>query len=103
MFFLEDNQAITEGLAAMSMNYFAFFPALANPATNKHAKVTGYFANPAGPTASRFAALGGQGISIVSYSKKQAEADEVPRVVHQGRRRRRSGPNSAAIPATPRC
>ena len=30
-FFLEDNQAITGGLAAMSMNFFAFFPALANP------------------------------------------------------------------------
>src|SRR5690606_30131014 len=35
-FFLEDNQAITEGLAAMSMNYFAFFPALANPAANPY-------------------------------------------------------------------
>ena len=53
MFFLEDNQAITEGLAAMSMNFFAFFPALANPATNKNAKGTGFFANPAGPAASR--------------------------------------------------
>ena len=29
--FIEDNQAITEGLAAMSMNFFAFFPALINP------------------------------------------------------------------------
>jgi multiple sugar transport system substrate-binding protein len=74
VFFLEDNQAITEGLAAMSMNFFAFFPALTNPATNKHAKVTGYFANPAGPSGKRFAALGGQGVSIIKYSKKQAEA-----------------------------
>jgi multiple sugar transport system substrate-binding protein len=74
VFFMEDNQAITEGLAAMSMNFFAFFPALTNPATNKNAKVTGYFANPAGPTGKRFAALGGQGISIIKYSKKQAEA-----------------------------
>ena len=48
--FPEDNQAITEGLAAMSMNFFAFFPALANKATNPNADVTGYFANPAGPT-----------------------------------------------------
>jgi multiple sugar transport system substrate-binding protein len=71
VFFLENNQAITEGLAAMSMNYFAFFPALANPATNPHAKNTGFFANPAGPTGARFAALGGQGVSIVSYSKKR--------------------------------
>ena len=73
-FFLEDNQAITEGLAAMSMNFFAFFPALANPSTNPNAGGTGFFANPAGPTGARFAALGGQGISIVSYSKKHDAA-----------------------------
>jgi multiple sugar transport system substrate-binding protein len=73
-FFLEDNQAITEGLAAMSMNFFAFFPALANPATNPHASGTGYFANPPGPTGAHFAALGGQGISVVSYSKKRDAA-----------------------------
>ena len=35
-FFLENNQAFTEGLVAMSMNYFAFFPALANSAINPH-------------------------------------------------------------------
>ncbi|HRO11390.1 ABC transporter substrate-binding protein [Amaricoccus sp.] len=73
-FFQEDNQAITEGLAAMSMNYFAFFPALVNPAINPHAEVTGFFANPAGPDGDQHAALGGQGISIVSYSKNQEEA-----------------------------
>ena len=73
-FFLEDNQAITENLAAMSMNFFAFFPALANPQTNPNAAVTGYFANPPGPTGIHVAALGGQGISIVSYSKKRDAA-----------------------------
>lgn len=73
-FFVEDNQAITEGLAAMSMNYFAFFPALLNEATNPHAKETGFFANPAGPDGDQFAALGGQGISVVSYSQNQEEA-----------------------------
>jgi multiple sugar transport system substrate-binding protein len=52
----------------MSMNYFAFFPALLNPATNPNAENTGFFANPAGPDGDQFAALGGQGISIVSYS-----------------------------------
>jgi multiple sugar transport system substrate-binding protein len=70
-FFQEANQAMTEGLAAMSMNFFAFFPALANPATNKYAKVTGYFAMPKGPTGKQFAALGGQGISVVTYSKNK--------------------------------
>ena len=73
-FFIEDNQAITENLAAMSMNYFAFFPALVNEASNPNAKNTGFFANPAGPTGEQFAALGGQGISIVSYSENKEEA-----------------------------
>ncbi|WP_121068420.1 ABC transporter substrate-binding protein [Chachezhania antarctica] len=73
-FFVENNQAITEGLAAMSMNYFAFFPALLNPATNPHAENTGFFPNPAGPDGDQHAALGGQGISIVSYSENIDEA-----------------------------
>ncbi|MBB5754133.1 multiple sugar transport system substrate-binding protein [Prosthecomicrobium pneumaticum] len=73
-FFAENNQAITEGLAAMSMNYFAFFPSLLNESTNPHAKNTGFFPNPAGPDGDQFAALGGQGISIVSYSENQEEA-----------------------------
>jgi len=73
-FFVENNQAMAEGLTAMSMNYFAFFPALLNTSSNPNAKVTGFFANPAGPGGDRFAALGGQGISIVSYSKNQEEA-----------------------------
>ncbi len=73
-FFVEDNQAITENLAAMSMNYFAFFPALLNEASNPNAKNTGFFANPPGPGGDQFAALGGQGISIVSYSQNKDEA-----------------------------
>lgn len=39
-----------------------------------NASVTGFFATPAGPGGNRFTALGGQGISIVSYSHKQREA-----------------------------
>ncbi|MCO5064970.1 MAG: ABC transporter substrate-binding protein [Rhizobiaceae bacterium] len=73
-FFVENNQAITENLAAMSMNYFAFFPALVNEASNPNAKNTGFFANPAGPGGDQFAALGGQGISVVSYSENKEEA-----------------------------
>ena len=73
-FFQESNQAITENLAAMAMNFFAFFPALNNPASNPNAENTGYFANPAGPDGQQHAALGGQGISVVSYSNNQEEA-----------------------------
>ena len=73
-FFAENNQAYTEGLVAMVMNYFAFFPALANEATNPYAANTGYFANPPGPTGKQHAALGGQGVSIISYSQNQEEA-----------------------------
>ena len=65
-FFIEGNQAITQGQVSMAMNYFAFFPALTNPKVNPHAANTGYFANPAGPKG-RFAALGGQGMSINSH------------------------------------
>ncbi len=74
-FFPENNMAITEGLAAMSMNYYAFFPALTNPEMSKYADVTGFFAMPAGPKG-RYAALGGQGASIITYSKKQDLAYE---------------------------
>lgn len=73
-FFAENNQAFTEGLVAMNMNFFAFFPALANEATNPFAKSTGYFANPPGPNGDQHAALGGQGISVISYSKNQEES-----------------------------
>ncbi len=72
-FFPEDNMAITEGLAAMSMNYYAFFPALTKPEMNKYADGMGFFAMPKGPAA-RVAALGGQGASIITYSKKQDAA-----------------------------
>jgi multiple sugar transport system substrate-binding protein len=72
-FFPENNQALAEGLAAMSMNYYAFFPALVNPEMSKYADVTGFFAMPEGP-GGRWAALGGQGASVIKYSKKQEEA-----------------------------
>jgi multiple sugar transport system substrate-binding protein len=77
-FFTETNDAFISGQAAMIMNYFAFFPALANSSTNPHADVTGYFSNPAGPGGERGAALGGQGTSIISYispERQQASMD----------------------------
>ena len=77
-FYTETNDAMIGGQAAMIMNYFAFFPALANPSTSPYADVTGFFANPAGPTGIRKAALGGQGTSVISFTspeRQQASLD----------------------------
>jgi multiple sugar transport system substrate-binding protein len=77
-FFAEMNDVFINGQAAMIMNYFAFFPALDNPEINPYRDATGYFPMPAGPTGERFAALGGQGISVNSYisdERKQASLD----------------------------
>ena len=74
-FFVKANDAFTAGIVPMTCNYYAFLPALANSATNPYADGTGYFACP--PQKGRdgevrqFSALGGQGASVVSYSKKQ--------------------------------
>jgi multiple sugar transport system substrate-binding protein len=77
-FFNEVNDAMVSGQAAMGMNYFAFFPGLANPESNPYADVTGYFINPAGPNGDQYAALGGQGISVISHispERQQASLD----------------------------
>src|SRR5688500_17029121 len=76
-FFAEVNDAFIGGKVAMAMNYFAFFPALANPEVNPHAADTGFFVNPAGPRGDQYAALGGQGMSIISYiSPERQEASK---------------------------
>lgn len=74
----EVNDAFTSGQAAMVMNFFSFFPVLVSPETNPYADETGFFVNPAGPTGDQFAALGGQGMSIVNYisdERKEAAKD----------------------------
>jgi multiple sugar transport system substrate-binding protein len=74
-FFQETNDAFISGQAAMAMNYFAFFPALASDAINPNAATTGFFSNPTGPGGASHSALGGQGLSIVSYvSPERQEA-----------------------------
>lgn len=73
-FWQESINHFTSGQVAMAMNYFAFFPGLANEATNKYAKTTGFFSNPAGPTGKSYSALGGQGISIVKYISPEKQA-----------------------------
>lgn len=77
-FYNETNDAFLSGKAVMAMNYFAFFPALSNPKTNKFAAGTSFFPNPAGPKGGRGAALGGQGISVIKYvsgERQQAALD----------------------------
>jgi multiple sugar transport system substrate-binding protein len=73
-FYTETNDAFIGGQVAMTMNYFAFFPALANSSTNPFAANTGFFANPAGPTGIRKAALGGQGTSVISFTSPERQA-----------------------------
>ncbi|MGC8779558.1 MAG: ABC transporter substrate-binding protein [Anaerolineae bacterium] len=78
-FFPEMNDYFINGQVVFAMNYFAFFPALANKGTNpKYYDKVGFFANPAGPYGHRYASLGGQGTSINAYisnERKQASFD----------------------------
>ncbi|MBN1349107.1 extracellular solute-binding protein [candidate division KSB1 bacterium] len=69
-FWQENLDAYKSGLVAMAMNFFAFFPGIVNPNLCEYAEVTGFFSNPSYNGMS-FSALGGQGMSIVKYSKKQ--------------------------------
>lgn len=64
------NLPMLEGKVAMAMGYFAISPELLEDKENPYAEKIGFFAVPRGPVA-RAASLGGQGISIVSYSKKK--------------------------------
>jgi multiple sugar transport system substrate-binding protein len=73
-FYAEMNDAFISGQAAMIMNYFAFFPALANSGINPFADVTGFFAGPAGPGGEAYVALGGQGLSVLAYTSPERQA-----------------------------
>lgn len=74
----ETNNALSTGKAAMCMNYFGFFANLADSTANPFAQNTGFFSNPEGPYGNQHSALGGQGISIVSFispERQQAAKD----------------------------
>src|ERR1700744_80363 len=68
----EGLDAFKSGQVALQMNFFAFFPGLFKDPNVGGDKI-GFFVNPAGPPA-QATQLGGQGISVVSYSKNQGEA-----------------------------
>jgi multiple sugar transport system substrate-binding protein len=67
----ENLDAYRSGQTALQMNFFAFFPGIAKD-PNVGGDVTGYFANPSQKVEG--STLGGQGISVVSYSDKKEEA-----------------------------
>ena len=67
----EGLDAFKSGQVAMQMNFFAFFPGLYKDPNVGGDKI-GFFANPA--QKKQFTQLGGQGLSVVSYSKHRDEA-----------------------------
>lgn len=71
---LSSNQPMMDGNVAMAMGYLAINPEILDPEKNPeyHDKV-GFFAAPEGPEG-RYASLGGQGISIISYKKNKEDA-----------------------------
>ena len=69
----EGVDAFKSGQVAMHMNFAFTWPGLQKDEAVGGDKV-GFFANPAGPDGEQFAQLGGQGISVVSYSDKQESA-----------------------------
>jgi multiple sugar transport system substrate-binding protein len=68
----EGLDAFKSGQVAMQMNWFAFFPGLYKAMGPDK---IGFFVNPAGPKG-HFSQLGGQGISVVSYSDHKEDALE---------------------------
>ena len=67
----EGLDAFKSGQVAMQMNWFAFFPGLYKD-PNVGGERIGFFVNPAAEK--QFTQLGGQGISVVSYSTKRDDA-----------------------------
>lgn len=67
----EGLDAFKSGQVAMMMNWFAFFPGLSKDPAVGGNKI-GFFVNP--EQKARATALGGQGISVVSYSKHKEAA-----------------------------
>ena len=68
----EGLDAFKSGQVAMMMNWFAFFPGLYKDPNVGGDKI-GFFVNPVA-TRARASQLGGQGISVVSYSPNRNEA-----------------------------
>jgi multiple sugar transport system substrate-binding protein len=89
-YFAECLTAFQEGQVAMAQSWFAFLPDLVNKDKNKFADKTGYFVVPKGP-AGHFISLGGQGMSVSSYSNKKDQGEAVREVVPVGRNTKEVG------------
>ena len=72
VYMTESADAFKSGQVAMQMNFTFTWPGLYKDEKVGGDKI-GFFPNPAGPYG-HFAQLGGQGISVVSYSDKQEQA-----------------------------
>lgn len=67
------NKPLIQGQVAMAMVYFAITPELLDKEMNPYAEQMGFFPTPTGPH-QQATSLGGQGISLISYSKKKAQS-----------------------------
>jgi multiple sugar transport system substrate-binding protein len=76
-FAAEVNNAYNTGLAAIQINFIAFFPELMAD-WSKYSRVTGFFPFPgargADGQANHYTALGGQGASVLAHSKRKEAA-----------------------------
>ncbi len=72
----ETLDAYKAGMVAMAMDYFAFLPGAIDPKQNpKYYDKSDFFVAPAGPKG-HYISIGGQGMSISSYSKNQEIAKQ---------------------------
>ncbi|HYD02976.1 MAG TPA: extracellular solute-binding protein [Alphaproteobacteria bacterium] len=72
-YYTEAQNMFVQGKIPMFFTYIGFFPDLERAELNPYANVTNYFIMPAGPEG-RVISLGGQGLSLNSYSKNKEEA-----------------------------
>ncbi len=70
-YMLANLESYKKGQVAMHMNFFAFFPGVAND-PDVGGEKSGFFVNPEHHTPA--STLGGQGLSVVSYSDKKEQA-----------------------------
>jgi multiple sugar transport system substrate-binding protein len=71
-YYEETKNAFNKGLVAMAEEWFAFMPGIDDREQNQYHNVTGYFLSPS--QVEHYVSLGGQGMSISTYSNRQTEA-----------------------------